>query len=340
MELALIHQAKTLEGPTTLDDLIDQVEAEGPRYEDHVGIPLRGTRVEDDGAWRFNGSAGRLTRHSLTQLCSRLRLADQATVPASYMARCPSPLAAENLNHWISTLPREDVPEVFVRTQDRRISGHSTVRAVLSRRYAVADHRDLLLTLREMLPGHGLRIAAWSLDDEQLTLRLMVDCDYPPSMGDPLRVGLHLTNSEIGLGRISVMGLITRLVCSNGLIVNVAELGAVHRRHVGRAGESLEGVIREGLTRVLADTHEAARRFVLLREIPAPQPIDQFMERTAKEHGLPELIVGKALYGMRGGTLYDVVNAFTSAAQQFPVSERLLVETAMSRFLDLKTAVH
>jgi len=331
MELAQSYQATILEPAKHLDDVVSHVQSISRDFRDHSGILLGNTRVEEDGAWRYNGEAGRLSRHALSQLCARLELPSGGTVPASYLARCPAPLVAENLNHWLAD-PKREGQKVFVRTNHWE-PDVPRVRAVLSDRYAIVDHLPLLETLGQLLPQHQLQVQSWSLDDEQLIVRLNVPGDHPASLEDPLRVGLHLSNSEVGLGRITITALITRLVCTNGLVVKVADLGGVHRKHVGRAGESLREVVQAAIPRVLAEADEAAVRFVRLRQVPAPQPLDAFIERTAKEAELSEANTQRARGLLEGETLFDVVNAFTRLAQAFPVAERVRIETQMSRFL-------
>lgn len=334
MELAPVRQATNLLPSAPLAELLEIAERNRQACEDHADIPLNTTRLEEDGTWCYNGSTGRLSRHALAQLCGRLELPGGGTVPASYLARCPGPLAADNLNYWI-TRAKRPLQRVFVRSWLNPDSAAPTVRAILSDRYAPVDHLPLLQTLASLVPASDLFLQNWSLDDEQLTLRLSVKGEHPASLDDPLRVGLHISNSEIGLGRISITALITRLVCTNGLVVKVADLGGMHRRHIGRAGESLEEVVRTAIPRVLAEADQAAIRFTRLRREPLPQPVEPFMERTVREAELPEGLPAKALAALEGETLYDLVNAFTQVAQGYPVGERVRIETAMSRFLKL-----
>jgi hypothetical protein len=178
-----------------------------------------------DGSWLFNGTIGTLSRHALSQLRARLELPGGGTVPAGYLARCPSPLAADHLNHWLSHLNQEG-QRVLVRTRKDRDCRLPTVRAVLSQRYAPVEHAPLLVTLRDLASQYNLSVQAWSLDDEQLILRLLVHADDAASLDDPLRLGLQVSNSEVGLGTISISAFITRLVCTNGLVIKVADLGA------------------------------------------------------------------------------------------------------------------
>jgi hypothetical protein len=332
MELATTHQAQRLEDPITIEELTERVRAHAENYRDHPGVVLGETRMTDDGIWRYNGEAGQLTRHALAQLCARLPLPTGGTVPANYVTRCPAPLAAQNLNHWLSQ-PERETMRVLVRTRTDTTCGVTAVRAVLSSRYTTADHLPLLDMLQTMVPGYRLTVQGWSLDDELLTLRLLVNDDHPASLSDPLRIGLSISNSEIGLGRVAVNGLITRLVCTNGLIVNLADLGGIQRRHIGRAGENLYAFVKLGLTRVLQEADEAAWRLARLRAQPAPPPVEAFLQRTAKRADLPEALVPVAIATLEGETVYDTINALTSVAQRLPVANRLKVETAVSRLL-------
>jgi len=52
--------------------------------------------------------------------------------------------------------------------------------------------------------------------------------------GDVVQAGIVISNSEVGLGSVSVMPLVFRLVCHNGMVVN--DLGK-RKYHVGRENE-------------------------------------------------------------------------------------------------------
>jgi hypothetical protein len=331
LELTQTHQAQRLEPRATLDEIHDLVRSDRDDYADHRGIVLHETEMSREGTWRYNGEAGSLTRHSLGQLCSRLRLPDGNTVPAGYFARCPNELAVDHLNHWLS-VSKERPQTLLVRTKEGG-PFPPTVRAVLSERYAAVDHLDLLEKLRELLVGQDLYIHAWSIDDEQLTLRLLMGSDHPASLDDPIRIGLHISNSEVGLGSITVSALITRLVCMNGMVVQIKDLGSLRRRHIGKAGDSLRMVIQEGLTRILHEADQAAVWFLKLRETSVQEPVDALIRTMVEDRGLPETLVPLVQDTLEGETMYDVVNGFTQAAQRFPIAERLEIETAMSRYL-------
>ena len=55
--------------------------------------------------------------------------------------------------------------------------------------------------------------------------------------GDIVQSGIIISNSEVGLGSVSIQPLVYRLVCSNGMVVNDAQ---TRRNHVGRVNEASE----------------------------------------------------------------------------------------------------
>jgi hypothetical protein len=331
MQLAATARAQRLEPPVDLGELTERITEQAQPCHDHGGVLLRKTQLDPEGVWQFNGAGGKLSRHALGQLCARLVLPEGGTVPAGYLARCPSVLAAQNLNYWLAAPgPREQC--VLVRAREEA-GAAGTIRAILSDRYVPVDHRPLLESLRALAPRHHLTVTAWSLDDHFLTLRLLVQADHPASLADPFRVGLHVSNSEVGLGAVAFSAFISRLVCTNGLIVKVADLGGFHRRHLGRVGEVLPEIVQAALPQVLTEAERAGYRFAQLRGRPTPLAVEAFVARTAQQLELSQEARRSVVARLEGETLYDLVNAFTLAAQAFPVAERLRIETGMSQFL-------
>ena len=55
--------------------------------------------------------------------------------------------------------------------------------------------------------------------------------------GDYVQAGVVISNSEVGLGSVSVQPLVYRLVCTNGMVVN--DMGE-RKNHVGRTAKALE----------------------------------------------------------------------------------------------------
>lgn len=60
--------------------------------------------------------------------------------------------------------------------------------------------------------------------------------------GDIVQAGILISNSEVGMGSVSVKPLIYRLVCTNGMVADVG----VGKRHVGRINISIHALREEG----------------------------------------------------------------------------------------------
>lgn len=176
------------------------------------------------------------TRYTLTDHAHR-QVGERLGIPAKYYDRMRGEapqLLATNLNHWFSQNPE--------RRMVRTLGG--TVRAFLSDRYQPIDHLQvlgfILPVLHELAEGQGLRVESCAVTERKLYLKaLFPRTQAEVARGDVVQSGLVLSNSEVGLGAVTIQPLIFRLVCANGMI---AEDYAQRRHHVGKAWEAEEGV--------------------------------------------------------------------------------------------------
>lgn len=109
-----------------------------------------------------------------------------------------------------------------------------SVRAVLSDRYRRLDNFELaesVLPILQQVPE--LRFESMELTETRMYLKCVtprLSCEMAP--GDIVQAGVVISNSEVGLGMLSIQPLLYRLVCRNGLI---AADRALRKTHVGRA---------------------------------------------------------------------------------------------------------
>ena len=153
-------------------------------------------------------------------------------IPAAYydkmMEEYPE-LLAQNVNAWFQREPAVRM----VRTID------GTARAFLSNRYRRIDNLDIagivLPVLQEM---EGMHFESCQLTDSRMYIKVVntrLEAEVVP--GDIVQSGIIISNSEVGLGSVSIQPLVYRLVCSNGMVVNDAQ---TRRNHVGRVNEASE----------------------------------------------------------------------------------------------------
>ncbi|NMD01849.1 MAG: DUF945 domain-containing protein, partial [Bacteroidales bacterium] len=163
------------------------------------------------------------------------------------------------------------------------------------------------------------------------------------SKGDVVQAGIIITNSEVGLGSVSVRPLIFRLVCLNGMI---AEDGSVRKYHVGRANEAddnfniyrdetIEADDRAFLMKIEDAVNAAVNqaRFTSiverLRESKEakidPPAVPRVVELTSKEYGITqkesEGILGHLIAG-GDLSLYGLANAVTRHAHDVDSYDR------------------
>ncbi len=190
------------------------------------------------------------------------QLADVTGIPAAYYRRLQteSPdLLAINANTWLA---RSDARRM-VRTISGT-AGQPLARALLSSRYRPLDHWSLLDAVLPTIAESGLRIESCELTERRLYLKAVserVQGEVKP--GEVVSSGVVLMNSEVGLGAVTVSGLLYTLRCRNGLIQPDASL---RQHHVGRRHSS-DGEFVEQMLSDEARSADDAALFLRVRDV-------------------------------------------------------------------------
>ncbi|MBQ7922475.1 MAG: DUF932 domain-containing protein [Clostridia bacterium] len=154
------------------------------------------------------------------------------SIPAKYYAKMLAEkpeLLCVNVNSWMESNPSTRM----LRVMDGR------ARAYLSNRYQRFDHYEIanaVLPILGEMPD--AQFESCQITEGRLYIKVVnprLQAEVTP--GDIVQSGLIISNSEVGLGSVTVQPLVYRLVCSNGMIVNDA---ATKRNHIGRANNSDE----------------------------------------------------------------------------------------------------
>jgi hypothetical protein len=110
-------------------------------------------------------------------------------------------------------------------------------RAFLSDRYRRIDNYEIaqaVLPIIAEMPD--ARVGSCEVTENRMYLKVVnprLEMDVIP--GDTVQAGIVISNSEVGLGSVSVMPMLYRLVCANGMIA--ADSGQ-RKYHVGRQNEN------------------------------------------------------------------------------------------------------
>ena len=303
---------------TTLPQLVETVHDRQRKLEpvDRVErIDKYEFRFPEDQAARMVALAGgsdrslELSDHALGQILGR------ASVPGQFFRRCPTNLKWAIANHFIQSggFPKESM---------LRLVQGDRVRAALSESYTAFDDADVVPMIADVLADEDCQVQA-DFADEFTHIRVTFPrTDAEVRVGDVVRAGLHITNSEVGSRAVHIDSLVYRLVCTNGL-VSSDYASRAWIRHVGNPAR-IKDYVRQAVADAREGSRELIQRFKASVDHALADP-EKLLERHGKEHDLTQgqLQAALAAFAQEGDrTLFGAVNAITAAARQEPTWER------------------
>ena len=259
------------------------------------------------------------------------------SIPAKYydlMRKEKPALLAENVNSWLA----EKDANYMIRTMD------GNARAFLSDRYRRIDNLEIASAVLPLFAGQpDIEIMSAEVTDSRLYLKIVNHRLEMACVGDRVQAGVIISNSEVGLGAVSVQPLVYTLACTNGMVIS--SMGE-RKTHVGRAAKGLE----DSFEIYSDETMEAEdRAFILrLRDIATAAfeearfaqivetleksasakitgRVQDVVELTGKAYSLNEGEQDDVLtYLIQGGdlSLYGLSNAITRASQDVDSYDR------------------
>jgi len=329
----------------TLPEVLTELQRQNTMKRDYIAPAQSLTLLPDGQTFGIRGGTGEDSRFGTTDLFHR-QLGSTLNIPAKYydMMRSQKPeLLVENVNAWLAD--REQ--SYMVRTMDY---GEGRVaRALLSDRYRRIDNLEVATAVLPLFAGvEGIEIVSAEVSESKLYLKIVskrLEMEVVP--GDYVQAGVVISNSEVGLGAVSVQPLVYRLICSNGAIVN--DFGE-RKAHVGRAVKGIEDGMEldySEATRMaedkafllkLRDTASAAfeeARFAQIvnrlrdaTSVKITGRVQDVVELTGKTYALSSPEQDDILsYLISGGdlSLYGLSNAITRASQDVESYDRATV---------------
>ena len=219
----------------TLQQMLTEVKRQSESKEDYLIAPNR-LRMESYGKEMFlhlsdDSGTELIEPMTITGIAHR-QIGTHLRIPAAYYDRMREErpdLLAYNANTWF----KQESSQRMLRTLD------GSARAYLSNRYRRIDNIDIAGVTLPILGGlPDIRFESCQITESRMYIKAVnprLQAEVSP--GDIVQAGIIISNSEVGLGSVSIQPLIYRLVCSNGMVVNEA---AARRNHVGRVTDSEE----------------------------------------------------------------------------------------------------
>ena len=262
-------------------------------------------------------------------------------IPAKYyeqMRKLKPELLADNVNAWFED--REQ--NYMIRSMD--YGDGRVARALLSDRYRRIDNLEIANAVLPVFAGvEGMKIESTEITTEKLFIKVVDTRREAKCVNDVVQFGVVISNSEVGLGAVTVQPLVYTLKCMNGLIVNSM---SNRKTHVGRAiranedsytiysDETIEADDRAFLL-MLRDTvsasfDEAHQRSIIsalekAADMPITGRVQDVVELTGKTYDLSTVEQDGILnYLIQGGdlSLYGLSNAVTRASQDIESYDR------------------
>lgn len=161
------------------------------------------------------------------------QLAEYTGIPLKYYNKLHQEapeLLCKNVNRW---LPADLKAQRMIRTLDGK------ARAILSDKFRPLDNHDLAeIALPEIIKT-GCRVETCEITEKRMYIKAVTErVSFEVKKGDVVQAGIVISNSEVGMGSLSVEPLLFRLVCLNGAIMNDSRM---RKTHVGKGNEQFDG---------------------------------------------------------------------------------------------------
>ena len=326
----------------SMPDLVQTVNQQERKKCDHLIESNQLSVVTRDNNTYLN-VPGRYSESYALNDTARAQLATRLEIPYRY---------AEKLRMEEPRLLDQNINTLFRRSNEKRLirTLGSQCRAVLSPAYRILDNYAFLGTVLPMLaqlPDAKLNEAYLTETHLHISLVFQSAQGYVKP-GDPVRYGVMLANSEVGMGSLSVWSFIHRLVCSNGLVVTEADGPSIRRVHIGKRMEDLTKLPSDrevwleygDVVRTTADSRrlpQILHRLQIAAQTPVMDAPEDAVKKMAKKFQLTkdegERVLSRYIAGNDLST-WGLVNAITEAAKDAEsVQRRVEMQTIGGRLL-------
>lgn len=219
----------------TLNEVINTVDIQTSKCED-IMCDTKDITFLDLNTVAIRGCHYKIDHWAMTQLCSRLE------IPYNYFVKCMNKceyLAHSTFHTW-STLNQSPV---LLRLYSGKIVG------VLSSKYSTFDNQDVMNVVGNVDSLQTMEIRNHLITPSRFHLRMTT----PEPFLDDLYTGIQVDNSQVGKSNFSILFMVYKQVCTNGLIADINNSKVFVKKHIGDLKGSSNEII-EKLTKLSSYT--------------------------------------------------------------------------------------
>jgi hypothetical protein len=293
-----------------LQTLIEELERQKPlKWDKRINSSqLEMVLSENQVGLQMNGG----NRFSITKPCHS-QIAERLEIPTRYYHKMESEspeLLTSNVNTWIKKAEKD----FFIRGLD------VYVRALLSDRYKVMDHLDILYCSLNELQAHDAEIEDCYLSETEVNVKVKSNRlrDFVRHKDDLLIGGFLLTNSETGHKALRLEPRLFRVQCSNGMVIEEFKTRQVH---LGNGDDGFDEMvylsIRKSISELFGRFGNIIQTLRETTEIKINNP-QRVINNVVEHYRLSETQKENILMAFGAESEYDkygIANAVTRAAQ-------------------------
>lgn len=266
-------------------------------------------------------------------------------VPADHFDRLPRELQAAELTHFATRQPKE----LTLRAVTQPGVAIPTIRAALSGKYTPFDNAEVLETVSQDVEGYELARPDVQRDEMAVVLVRPEAHDVSKrQLGDLVKTGITIRNSEIGTMSLGVDFTAWRLACLNGMIRPTSEV-TVRQRHIWIDRKSFAIQLRHAVMQAreigmtIINGLRAAHDFALPNLDPDEGKLQRGIVGLLRREGLYNrdfIREAAEVVGVKEeGSVFGLIQFLTGDyAKRGEMAERMARERAAGRILDLVTA--
>lgn len=315
----------------SMNEIINQVREDSRGTRD-ISLSPEEFFMDSDGKIRIKNTTQKydLSEWALSQACNSLGM------PSRYEKKLMDTnplLLSKQFNFWKS---QTDRPVLF-RTKESHIRGY------LSTSYCIYDNSDLCETLNDIgkYTDYGTPNLFY-MDDKRLHIRFVVDNPYDVGLttiglNDILKTGVDITNSEVGAASVSIVPMVYRLVCTNGLRAwrRNSDLEQLSFRHSRKDTSQFRYLINDAIESALDNNCDLLKHFVDSKQTPILDPNKIIEDLLTKNKFSQNDIknVQEEYSREPDPTKYGIINAITGAAKNYNNETRLQMESFAGKVL-------
>jgi hypothetical protein len=266
-------------------------------------------------------------------------------VPAEHFDRLPRELQAAELTHFATRQPKE----LTFRAVTQPGGAIPAIRAALSGKYTPFDNAEVLETVTPHVEGYELARPDVQRDEMAIVLVRPEAHDVSKrQVGDLVKTGITIRNSEIGTMSLGVDFTAWRLACLNGMIRPTSEV-TVRQRHIWIDRKSFAIQLRHAVMQAhelgMAIVHglRAAHDFALPNLDPDEGKLQREIVGLLRREGLYNRDFAREVSEVVGvkeeGSVFGLIQFLTGDyAKRAEMSERMARERVAGRILDFVAA--